>query len=128
MAFSLHLTSEFLTNSNAEVKKNLKLFLDKTITPTKNGRQKNNDYTLFKPHRHLMQKAGISHFTKCSYSECGNNHLRKLLSILNMAIDFGRFPFPVLSYRNCQSHLKLFKRGFNKLDIPSTLVGIPARN
>lgn len=98
MVFSPYLTSELVINSNAEVKKNLKLFFEKTkIIPAKSRRQKNNDYILFKPHRHLMKKAGITFQKIQSYSKCGDNYLHKFFSILNMAVDFGRFHFPVLT-------------------------------
>jgi len=88
-------------NSKAEVKKNTKLFVDEIIT-TIIKTQTNNDYTLFKPHRHLMQKAGISHFRKKKkvtqsvkttvYTSSGKSLFR-----LNMAVNFERFHFPVLT-------------------------------
>lgn len=103
MGFSFCPACELVKNSKAEVRKNPKLFVDKTILiiPTINKRQKNNDYTLFKPQRHLMQKAGISFQKKkraiqrvetTIYTSSG-----KSLFILNMAVDFGRFHFPVLT-------------------------------
>lgn len=48
-----------------------------------------------------MQKAGISHFRKCRVTQNVGKTIYtssgKSLSVLNTAVDFGRFHFPVLT-------------------------------